>query len=73
MKKVFTLTEVDCPVCAGKMQDAIAAIEGVTSARIDFLVQKLTIEAEEKDFSKIMKQAAKAVRRVEPDCDIVEE
>lgn len=73
MKKVFTLTEVDCPVCAGKMQDAIAAIEGVTSARIDFLVQKLTIEAEEKDFPKIMKQAAKAVRRVEPDCDIVEE
>ncbi len=72
MKKVFRLTEIDCPVCAGKVQDSIARIEGVQSARVDFLVLKLTIEAEEKDFPKIMKQAEKAVKKVEPDCDIEE-
>jgi len=54
------------------MQDLIAAIDGVKTARIDFLVLKLTIEAEEKDFPKIMKQAAKAVRKIEPDCEIEE-
>ena len=31
---------------------------------------ELTIEAEEKDFPAIMKQAEKAVKKIEPDCDI---
>ena len=70
MTKVFRLTEIDCPVCAGKVQDLISKIDGVKSARVDFLVLKLTIEAEEKDFPAIMKQAEKAVKKVEPDCDI---
>lgn len=73
MIKTFKLTDIDCPVCAGKVQDAVAAIDGVKSARVDFLVLKLTIEAEEKDFPKILKAARKAVRSVEPDCDIEEE
>ncbi|MBE6713818.1 MAG: heavy-metal-associated domain-containing protein [Ruminococcaceae bacterium] len=72
MIKTFRLSEIDCPVCAGKVQDAIAAIDGVKMARVDFLVLKLTIEADEEDFPKIMKKAAKAVRRVEPDCEIEE-
>ncbi len=72
MIKTFRLSEIDCPVCAGKVQDAIAAIDGVKMARVDFLVLKLTVEAEEEDFPRIMKKAAKAVRRVEPDCEIEE-
>ncbi len=70
MTKVFKLTDIDCPVCAGKVQDLISKIDGVKSARVDFLVLKLTIEAEEKDFPAIMKQAEKAVKKIEPDCDI---
>ena len=54
------------------MQDLIAAIDGVKRARIDFLVLKLTIEADEGDFKKILKQAQKAVRKIEPDCEIEE-
>lgn len=70
MTKVFRLTDIDCPVCAGKVQDLISKIDGVKSARVDFLVLKLTIEAEEKDFPAIIKQAEKAVKKIEPDCDI---
>lgn len=72
MKKVFSLSDVDCPVCAGKIQDEVAALEGVQSARVDFLVLKLTVEAEEKAFPKLMKQIKKAVRSIEPDCDVEE-
>lgn len=72
MIRTFKLTDLDCPVCAGKVQDAIAAIDGVKSARVDFLVLKLTIEAEEEDFPRILKAARKAVRKVEPDCEIEE-
>ena len=32
MIKTFKLTDLDCPVCAGKVQDAVAAIDGVKAA-----------------------------------------
>ena len=72
MIKTFKLTELDCPVCANKMQEAVAKIEGITQARVDFLATKLTIEVQEQDFTKIVKQIVKAVRKVEPDCEIIE-
>ena len=71
MKKTFTLEELDCAHCAAKMEDAINKIDGVISASISFMTQKLTIEAAEEDFDKILKAAQKAIKKVEPDCRIV--
>ena len=71
MKKTFELEELDCAHCAAKMEDAIAKIDGVISASISFMTQKLTIEADEKDFDKILKAAQKAIKKIEPDCRIV--
>jgi copper chaperone CopZ len=71
MKKVFELEELDCAHCAAKMEDAIRKIDGVISASISFMTQKLTIEADEKDFDKILKAAQKAVKKIEPDCRII--
>ena len=53
------------------MEDAIRKIDGVISASISFMTQKLTIEAEEKDLDKILKAAQKAIKKIEPDCRIV--
>ena len=55
-----------------RASSVIAAIDGVKTARVDFLALKLTIEADEADFPKIMKKAQKAARKIEPDCDIEE-
>ena len=71
MKKTFELEELDCAHCAAKMEDAIGKIDGVISANISFMTQKLTIEADEKDFDKILKAAQKAIKKIEPDCRIV--
>ncbi len=71
MKKTFALDEVDCANCAAKMEVAINKIEGVDSATVSFMTQKLTIEADEKDFDKILKAAQKAIKKIEPDCRIV--
>ena len=68
MKKTFEMVDLDCANCAAKMETAIQKIDGVKSASVSFLMQKMTIEAEEKDFPAILKAAAKAVRKVEPDC-----
>ena len=71
MKKTFALEDLDCAHCAAKMETAINKIDGVNSASISFMAQKLTIEAEEKDFDKILKLAQKAIKKVEPDCRII--
>lgn len=71
MKKRFDMDNLDCANCAAKMEEAIKKIEGVESAVVSFMAQKLTIEASEEDFDKIMKQAAKAVKKVDSDCSII--
>lgn len=71
MKKIFKLEDLDCANCALKMENAIKKIDGVTSVSISFIGQKLTVEAEEEAFDEILKKAAKAIKRIEPDCRIV--
>ena len=71
MKKTFTLEELDCAHCAAKMEESIRKIDGVISANISFMTQKLTLEAADEDFDKVLKAAQKAIKKVEPDCRIV--
>lgn len=71
MKKIYALEDLDCANCAQKMQDAICKIEGVNSASVSFLNQKLTIDADDEKFDEIMKKAVKACKKVEPDCRII--
>ena len=70
MKKTFKLVDLDCAHCAQKMEDAIQKLDGVQSASISFLAQKLTIEAEDARFDEIMKNVVKACKRIEPDFEI---
>ncbi len=71
MKKTFKLEELDCAHCAAKMETAISKIDGVVEAKISFMTQKLTIEADEKDFDAIIKAAQKAIKKIEPDCRMI--
>ena len=71
MKKVYQLEDLDCANCAAKMEDAIGKIDGVSAATVSFLQQKLTIEADDENFDKIMKQVVKACKKIEPDCTIL--
>lgn len=71
MKKTFKLIDLDCANCAAKMEDAIKKIDGVTKASVSFMTQKMTIEADDARFDDIVKEAVKACKKVEPDCEIV--
>lgn len=70
MKKKFKLTNLDCANCAAKMEDAIKKIDGVTDANVSFMMQKMTIEADESRFDDIMKEVVDVCKKVEPDCII---
>ncbi len=71
IKKTYKLEDLDCANCAAKMEERIKKIDGVISASVSFIMQNLTIEAEESELDKIMKQAVKICRKVEPDCRII--
>ena len=71
MKKTFRMIDLDCANCAAKMERAIQNIDGVTSATVSFMTQKLTLEADDARFDQIVKEAVKACKKVEPDCEIV--
>lgn len=71
MKKRFDMQDLDCANCAAKMENAIKKIDGVKDATVSFMAQKLTIEAEEDDFEKIMAQVIKAVKKVDSDCEVI--
>ena len=69
MKKTFSI-EVDCPVCAEKCQRAIAAVDGVVDCQINFILQKLTLEADDARFDEIVKEAVKAAKKAEADFEM---
>ena len=69
MKKSYKI-DVDCANCAAKMERAVAKIPGVKSVSISFLTQKITVETEGDDLDEIMKEAARACKKVERGCVI---
>ena len=72
MKKTYEMEDVDCANCAAKMERAIAALDGVRSAGINFFAQKLTVEFEDgADERAVLKAALKACRRVDAGCNII--
>ncbi len=71
MRQVFSMEDLDCANCAAKMEEAIRKIDGVTYVSISFIAQRITLEADDAIFDKIVKAAAKAVKKVDSDCTLV--
>ena len=71
MKRSFKLENLDCANCAAKMEVAINKIPGVKKATINFMAQKLVIDAEDDKFEDILRQAQTAITKVNADCVIV--
>jgi len=44
MKIKYTISGLDCPNCAAKLAGQMSNIEGIESAKINFLTEKLTVE-----------------------------
>ena len=44
MKIKYTIIGLDCPNCAAKLASRMSAIDGIDSAKINFLTEKLTVE-----------------------------
>lgn len=71
MKKKFQMEELDCANCAAKMENLIKKIPGVHDASMNFMTQKLTIDADDDRFDEILAEAQKCCDRVDKGCRII--
>ena len=72
MKKSYKLENLCCAHCAANMEHSIKKINGVESAAVVFMTQKLILKADEENFPAILEEVKKAIRKVEPDCKLIE-
>lgn len=71
MKKTYKMENLDCANCAMKMEQAISKLDGVQSATVNFMMQKVTIDADPARLPEILKQADACCSRVDRDCHIL--
>ncbi len=70
MKKVIKMENLDCAHCAQKMEDAIRKINGVNEVSINFMLQKMTLDADENCLQQILTDIKRICKQVEPDCSL---
>ena len=71
MKKSFKLDEIDCANCARELQDELAKLDGVKSVSVNFMTQKLTLEADDAEFDAVLERVVDFTADAEPDCEII--
>ncbi len=70
MKKTYKI-EVDCANCANLMEDAAGKVDGVNSATVNFMTQKMIVVfADDANEKTVMSKVLRACKKIEPDCDI---
>ena len=70
MKKTIKLIDLDCGHCADKIQNAVQKIDGVTSVSVNFLGQKMVLEAPDDRFDTILNEAKALIKKIEPDVTV---
>ena len=61
---------VDCANCAAKVEAAVKKIDGVNDATVNFMAQKLVLDADDARFDEILKEVEAVAKKVEPDCEL---
>ena len=69
MKKRYKFV-VDCANCAAKVEAAVKKIDGVNDATVNFMAQKLVLDADDARFDEILKEVEAVTKKVEPDCEL---
>lgn len=72
MRKTYLLEDLDCAHCAGKIEDAVGKLEGVTKSTVTFLTQKLVVDFDDSRAGAITKEIRKTVKKYEPDINVIE-
>ena len=70
MNSKFKVKGLDCANCATELERAIQKIEGIKSANISFMTERMELEYDENNEDEIIKKVKKVIKREEPDVTI---
>ncbi|GAA0389104.1 cation transporter [Paenibacillus motobuensis] len=71
MKKNIKLSDLDCANCAAKIENAIGKLDNVTDVKVNFMSQKMILEAPDDKFDEVLAEVKKTVKKIEPDVVIL--
>lgn len=71
MKKIFILEDLDCAHCAALIEGDVAKLNGVESAAISLLAQKLTVNCSDEAADSLLAEVKKIVKKYEPDVEVI--
>ncbi len=72
MKSKFKIKGLDCANCASQLERVIQKLDGVESASISFMTQKMELEYDETRKEEIIQNVKKVIKKEEPDVTIEE-
>ena len=71
MRKVIKLDGEICANCAAKIQDQILKLDGVNDAKVNFMLLKFTLDADDDKFDDALAESIRIFDKVEPDCEVL--
>lgn len=69
MKKIVKLEGLCCANCASKIESEVQKLNGVSSASLSFMTQRLTIEVEDARAEAVMEESKKLAFKIEPEAE----
>ncbi|HIV09856.1 MAG TPA: heavy-metal-associated domain-containing protein [Candidatus Spyradenecus faecavium] len=67
MKQSFRLQGLDCANCAAKLERALAKLDGMEHASVNFLTQRMSLQAPDARWDEVVAAAKALVKKLEPD------
>ena len=71
MKKIIKLEGLCCANCAAKIEEGVKKLDGVNSASLSFMTQRLIMEVEDGREDELVEAARAVAAKVEPEADFM--
>ena len=72
MKKKYTIEGLECANCAAKIEEALGKLDGVESATVSFLSEKVKFDLrDDVDLDKLLAKANEIADKIEPGSKIL--
>lgn len=72
MKKTYLIEDLCCANCGNKIETELNKLDGVISASLNFIAQKIFIECEDRIADMLTASVEKIAKKIEPDVSIEE-
>ncbi len=72
MKSKFKIKGLDCANCASELERKVQKLDGIESANISFITQKMELEYDEIRKEEIIQNVKRVIKKEEPDVTMEE-